>query len=153
MTAPRAGRGPAGKERTLPYTLEQTERELAEEDILVLPTPLRSHRCLALQDGRIVGVDPARFGTEAELRTALIHEQAHFDSGTFYLPYSPYQLKCQAEYRTDKAAILKNIPYAELAARLRRGDTLPELAEYFCVTEAFVQKAYELYRAMGRRFE
>lgn len=136
----------------MPYTLEQTERELDEQDILVLPAPLRTHRCLALQNGRIVGVDPARFGTAAELRTALIHEQAHFDSGTFYLPYSPYQLKCQAEYRADKAAILKNIPYAELAARLRRGDTLPELAEYFCVTEAFVQKAYAFYRESGCDF-
>lgn len=134
------------------YTLEQTERELDEEDILVLPVPMRANSCLALQNGRIVGVDPAHFGTEAELRTALIHEQAHFSSGTFYLPYSPYQLKCQAEYRTDKAAILKNLPYAELAACLRRGDTLPEIAEHFCVTERFVQKAYELYRALGYPF-
>ena len=137
----------------MPYTLEDTERELDAEDILVLPTPLRAHRCLALQQGRIVGVDPARFGTSAELRTALIHEQAHFDGGTFYLPYSPYQLKCQAEYRADKAAILKNLPYAELAARLRAGDTLPELAEHFCVTEAFVQKAYAYYRAQGLAFD
>lgn len=136
----------------MPYTLCDTERELEAEDILVLATPMRSHRCLALEKGRIVGVDPRRFGTEAELRTALIHEQAHFSSGAFYLPYSPYQVRAQAEHRADKAAILKNIPYEELALRLRQGDTLSELAEHFCVTAAFIQKAYDLYCEMGYVF-
>lgn len=136
----------------MPNTLAETERELEEEGICVLSCALRANRCLALANGRIVGVDPRRFGTEAELRTALIHEDGHFASGAFYLPYSPYQLKCQAEYRADKAAILKYLPYAELAARLRRGDTLAEVAEHFCVTEAFVRKACALYRALGYPF-
>ena len=35
---------------------------------------------------------------------------------------------------------LKHIPYPELAARLRRGDTLADAAEYFCVTEEDVYK-------------
>lgn len=135
-----------------PYNLETTRAELAAEDIAVLDCPLRAHRCLALQNGRIVGVDPTRFDTEAELRTALIHEDGHFASGAFYLPYSAYQLKCQAEHRADKAAILKYIPYQELADRMRRGDTLSELADYFCVTERFIEKAYWAYRAMGYGF-
>lgn len=138
--------------RRQPYSLDETCRALEAAGITVLDTPLRGHRCLALANGRIVGVDPSRFQNTAELRTALIHEQAHFDSGAFYLPDSPYQLKAQAEHRADKTAVLHNIPYAELAARLRRGDTLPELAEYFCVTEAFVYKAYLLYREMGYPF-
>ena len=40
----------------------------------------------------------------------------------------------------------------ELAARLRRGDTLADAAEYFCVTEDFLRKAYALYRDMGYSF-
>ena len=102
--------------------------------------------------GRIVGINTARFDSSAEVRTALIHEDGHFASGAFYLPYSPYQLKAQAEYRADKAAVLKHIPYPELAARLRRGDTLADAAEYFCVTEDFLCKAYALYRDMGYSF-
>ena len=43
-------------------------------------------------------------------------------------------------------------PYPELAARLRRGDTLADAAEYFCVTEDFLRKAYALYRDMGYDF-
>ena len=122
------------------------------EDITVAECPLRSMRCLSLQNGRIVGINTARFDSSAEVRTALIHEDGHFASGAFYLPYSPYQLKAQAEYRADKAAVLKHIPYPELAARLRRGDTLADAAEYFCVTEDFLRKAYALYRDMGYSF-
>ena len=38
------------------------------------------------------------------------------------------------------------------SARLRRGDTLADVAEYFCVTEDFLRKAYALYREMGYSF-
>ena len=121
------------------YTLAATLDEMDREGITVAECPLRSMRCLSLQNGRIVGINTARFDSSAEVRTALIHEDGHFASGAFYLPYSPYQLKAQAEYRADKAAVLKHIPY-------------PELAEYFCVTEDFLRKAYALYRDMGYSF-
>ena len=134
------------------YDLESTVAELEREDICVLDCPLRANRCLALADGRLVGVDTRRFDTQAELRTALIHEDGHFASGAFYTAYSPYQLKAQAEHRADKAAVLKYLPDRELAARLRAGDTPAEAAEYFCVTEAFLRKACEMYRAMGKTF-
>ena len=111
------------------YTLAATLDEMDREGITVAECPLRSMRCLSLQNGRIVGINTARFDSSAEVRTALIHEDGHFASGAFYLPYSPYQLKAQAEYRADKAAVLKHIPYPEFAARLRRGDTLADAAE------------------------
>ena len=136
----------------MPYDLDSTVAELEREDIVVLDCPLRANRCLALANGRMVGVDSRRFGTQAELRTALIHEDGHFASGAFYTAYSPYQLKAQAEHRADKAAVLKYLPYEELSVRLLAGDTLSEAAEYFCVTEDFLRKACELYRNMGKTF-
>ena len=149
---PLAGPALAGGARMFKYTLAATLDEMDREGITVAECPLRSMRCLSLQNGRIVGINTARFDSSAEVRTALIHEDGHFASGAFYLPYSPYQLKAQAEYRADKAAVLKHIPYPELAARLRRGDTLADAAEYFCVTEDFLRKAYALYRDMGYDF-
>lgn len=136
----------------MPYDLDSTVAELEREDICVLDCPLQANRCLALANGRLVGVDTRRFDTQAELRTALIHEDGHFASGAFYTAYSPYQLKAQAEHRADKAAVLKYLPYEELAARLRAGDTPAEAAEYFCVTEDFLRKACEMYRNMGKPF-
>ena len=147
-----AGPALAGGARLFKYTLAATLDEMDRDGITVAECPLRSMRCLSLQNGRIVGINTARFDSSAEVRTALIHEDGHFASGAFYLPYSPYQLKAQAEYRADKAAVLKHIPYPELAARLRRGDTLADAAEYFCVTEDFLRKAYALYRDMGYSF-
>lgn len=135
------------------HSLKGTLTEMTREGITVAECPLKGSRCLALQTGRLVGVNTARFENTAELHTALIHEDGHFASGAFYLPYSPYQLKAQAEYRADKAAILKHIPYPELAARLRAGDSPAEAAEYFCVTEEYLCKAYELYRELGYRFD
>lgn len=134
------------------HSLKGTLKEMTREGITVAECPLKGSRCLALQNGRLVGVNTARFDSTAELHTALIHEDGHFASGAFYLPYSPYQLKEQAEYRADKAAILKHIPYAELAARLRSGDSPAEAAEYFCVTEDYLRKAYALYRELGYDF-
>ena len=93
------------------HSLKGTLTEMTREGITVAECPLKGSRCLALQNGRLVGVNTARFENTAELHTALIHEDGHFASGAFYLPYSPYQLKAQAEYRADKAAILKHIPY------------------------------------------
>lgn len=134
------------------HTVNATLTEMEREGITVADCPLRSMTCLSLQNGRIVGVNRAAFDTAAELRTALIHEDGHFASGAFYLPYSSYQLRAQAEYRADKAAICKHIPYPELSARLRRGDSMAEAAEYFCVTEEFLRKACALYREMGYDF-
>ena len=70
----------------------------------------------------------------------------------YALPFFAERAHCGHQHRADKAAVLKHIPYPELAARLRRGDTLADAAEYFCVTEDFLRKAYALYRDMGYSF-
>ena len=56
------------------YTLAATLDEMDREGITVAECPLRSMRCLSLQNGRIVGINTARFDSSAEVRTALIHE-------------------------------------------------------------------------------
>ena len=123
----------------MPYDLDSTVAELEREDICVLDCPLRANRCLALANGRLVGVDSRRFDTQAELRTALIHEDGHFASGAFYTAYSPYQLKAQAERRADKAAVLKYLPYEELAARLGRGFPRRGGGVFLCDRGVFAQ--------------
>ena len=112
------------------YTLAATLDEMDREGITVAECPLRSMRCLSLQNGRIVGINTARFDSSAEVRTALIHEDGHFASGAFYLPYSPYQLKAQAEYRADKAAVLKHRTGCPRPAS-RRPDA-PDPCRYQC---------------------
>lgn len=119
--------------------------ELEAENITI--TDCRLHnKALCLEDGRIIGVDSSQFETEADLCTAIIHEGGHFISGAFYKPFSPYQIKEQAEYRADKAAILRFVPLARLKASLDQGRDLSDIAEEFSVTEEFILKAYLFYK-------
>ena len=120
--------------------------DLEREDILVISTPLKENKSVCMERGKIIAFDPQRFETNIELRTVLIHEGGHFESGAFYNSYSPYQIKAQAEYKADRSAILRYIPYEEMAEQLLNGLELWELAEYFGVTEEYCLKAYLFYK-------
>ena len=75
-------------------------------------------------------------------------------SGAFYMPFSPYQEKAQAEYRADKAAILKRIPLPALVEEMRCGFSVWEIAEHFNVEPSFIWRAYTIYRDnLGVNFE
>lgn len=113
------------------YTLAATLDEMDREGITVAECPLRSMRCLSLQNGRIVGINTARFDSSAEVRTALIHEDGHFASGAFYLPYSPYQLKAQAEYRPTKPPCSSTSPTPNLPPACAAATPLPTLPNTF----------------------
>ena len=91
-------------------------------------------------------MDSARFESQQEQATALIHEAGHFLSGAFYTPYSPYQVRAQAEYRADKAATLQYIPLCDLVEEMRCGFSVWEIAEHFNVTPEFIWRAYTIYR-------
>lgn len=119
-------------------------QDLEAQGITVFSCPLQGNKSIASMDG-FIGIDPARFDTQAEEATALIHEEGHFTSGAFYTPYSPYQLRAQAEYRADRAASLKRVPLAELVEQLRAGGSVFEISEHFNVTPAFLLRAYMIY--------
>ena len=52
------------------YTLAATLDEMDREGITVAECPLRSMRCLSLQNGRIVGINTARFDSSADAGVA-----------------------------------------------------------------------------------
>lgn len=134
------------------HSLDRTRRSMKHRGIAIVPCKLQNNVCLSLENGRIVGVDESRLLTEAEKNTVLIHEDGHFISKAFYKPFSVYQIKAQAEYRANKAAMLKYIPYQELLGMMRRGVPLWDIAEHFCVTPECIQKAYDFYKDLGYTF-
>lgn len=135
-------------------SIEAIRADLSAAGVTVVDCPLCENSCLSLADGALVAVDTSRFETQAGEVTALIHEEGHFVSGAFYTPYSPYQLRAQAEYRADKAAVLKHIPLDDLAEEMRCGFSLWEIAEHFNVEPSFVWRAYTIYRDnMGVDFQ
>ena len=120
--------------------------DLEAAGVAVVDCRLRGSKCLSMADGALVAVDTSRFVSQREETTALIHEEGHFSSGAFYVPYSPYQVRAQAEYRADKAAALKRVPPDELARQIRRGASVWEIAEHFGVLPSFIWRAYTIYR-------
>lgn len=59
---------------------------------------LKANTAIAFMDNFLV-IDRSRCKTTAKERTVLAHEAGHYLSGAFYLAYSPYEIKEQAENR------------------------------------------------------
>lgn len=93
-----------------------------------------------------IGVDKSKMENRQELNTCLAHELGHCMTGSFYNIHSKFDLREKHEYRANKWAIQKFVPFDKLLAAFRMGITeLWELAEHFGVTEDFIKKAYVLY--------
>lgn len=79
------------------------------------------------------------------------HELGHCMTGSFYNLYSPFDLRSQHEFRANKWAIQKLIPFSALVRAGKDGcRERYEFAEYFDVSEAFIQKAVDYHASMGK---
>lgn len=95
-----------------------------------------------------IAIDPFTLIDSSEEAVLLAHELGHCVTGSFYNRYSEFDVIAKHEHRADKWAIKKLIPEDELNAAFKHGIVEPwDLAEYFNVTEDFIIKAVEFYRA------
>lgn len=93
-----------------------------------------------------IGIDPFQIETEAEERVHLAHELGHCETGSFYSPYSPLNVRGRQECRADRWAASKLVPPLELKKAISLGIVeLWELADYFDVTEEFMEKTMQIY--------
>lgn len=122
-----------------------------EEHIPVYSFDLPQTHSLSLMnnDGSCaVAIDPFGLNSTKDETIRLAHELGHCITGSFYNRYSNFDIKEKSEYKANKWAIKKLIPKDELQAAFEQGYTEPwTLAEYFNVTEEFVIKAVNYYRA------
>lgn len=134
-------------------TLEKVYSDLSDRRVDVFYCPLGCNVSIASADGYI-GVDVDRLDTSAKVCDVMMHESGHFISGAFYNPDASYDIRSRAEYRADKAAFLRYIPYAELARVLTDDCTACAVAaEHFGVSLKTVEKAYYFYKnVQGRSF-
>lgn len=79
------------------------------------------------------------------------HELGHCMTGSFYNLYSPFDLRSRHEFRANKWAIKKILPFSALVRAGRSGcRERYEFAEYFGVSEAFIQKAIDYHASTGK---
>lgn len=139
-------------------SLASLYRICAKKGITVLNFPLKETTSVSLagDDGQCyIGIDYSGLESESEERVHLAHEVGHCVTGAFYNRHSTFDLIAKHENRADKWAIKKLLPFDEMKAAMQKGYTNPwELAEYFGVTEVFIQKAFAYYsEALGLDFK
>lgn len=97
-----------------------------------------------LRDGSHTAVflDFSQIRTTRLLRGVCAHELSHLESGALHRPCSPYDLAQRSEYRANRHFAQQYLSVRELKKAFRLGFTEPwELAEYFDLPEADIQKA------------
>ena len=98
------------------------------------------------EDVCYIGINPFMLQSEAEEKVKLAHELGHCETGAFYNRYALCDIREKHERKADKWAIKKLIPEDELKQALKFCRNRFELAEFFGVTEDFMQKALDYYR-------
>lgn len=104
---------------------------------------------ISVQDdaGDFVLMDYGLIASGAKERTHLAHELGHCETGSFYNRYSDLDVRQKHEKRADKWAIKQLIPKDRLDQAVAEGYTdLWQLAEYFDVSEDFMNKAVCWYK-------
>ena len=82
----------------------------------------------------------------------LTHEKWHYKLGAFYRHDAPYEQRCRAEAQVNRAALQELVPKCRLAALLRQGLSVSEVAETLDVPEAQIWEAWRFYRDTDDRF-
>lgn len=124
--------------------------DIAEEDgIDIIDVSLDSHLALSVNDNGhcTIALDSAGM-TTAEEKTTLAHEMGHCEKNAFYDESATVEEKRICEGKADRWAIENLIPLADILEAYKAGITNRwELAEYFGVTEEFMEKALQKYTA------
>ncbi len=108
--------------------------------------PVTKSVCIKHGGKYYIAIDPSQASTNAAERVCLAHELGHCQTDSFYNIYAPLDNRAKHERRADIWAINKLIPRAELVKAIKKGHReISELAEYFSVTEEFMQKALQIY--------
>ena len=122
--------------------------EASASGIEVAWFPLTIEQSMAIQfeETYAIALDPGKISSKAEANTLLAHELGHCKTGSFYNPYAKLDIRAKHENKADKWAITHLIPFAKLRSAISAGCTeLWALAEYFEVTEEFMDKAIHWY--------
>ena len=118
------------------------------QDIDIDWLPLSSLDALSIEhkEQYAIVLDPNKIESSADENTKLAHELGHCLYGGFYSSTTPLYTREKHEYKANVWAVKFLVPWDELHEVIHNGITEPwELAEYFSVTEAFINLALEYY--------
>ena len=95
-----------------------------------------------------IGLDSSLFGINEKIHLA--HEVGHCVTGSMYNLYAPLDNRAKHELRADRWAIKKLVPFNDLRTAIKKGiRECWELAEFFNVTDEFMNNALKFYFNQG----
>lgn len=107
---------------------------------------------IELNNRYAIFLDPFRVRSIPEMKRILAHELGHCATGCTHKVSSPLDLIEKHEYKANRWAIERYIPFEELQTAVRHGYTERwQLAEYFDLPEPFIQKALSYYFSACQR--
>lgn len=118
------------------------------QDIDIDWLPLSSLDALSIEhkEQYAIVLDPNKIESSADENTKLAHELGHCLYGGFYSSTTPLYTREKHEYKANVWAVKFLVPWDELREAVHNGITAPwELAEYFSVTETFIELALEYF--------
>lgn len=129
--------------------IQELYKSAAEFDIPVLALEIPESGSMSLQTEHrcYIGMDYHVLEDEASERIHLAHELGHCVTGSFYNQWAALDVRQKHENRANRWAYRKLIPQDKLETAIKKGITAPwELADYFGVTEPFLQEAVRYYQ-------
>ncbi len=79
------------------------------------------------------------------------HEMGHCMTESFYEGYSPFELRAKHENKANEWATNEIVPFSELCEAVKEGcREVWELAEYFSVSNSFMEKAIRIHALNGK---
>lgn len=91
-------------------------------------------------------VDDKQITSQTDENTVLLQELGHYSAGAYYRSTSPFELIEKMEYKADKTAWEKFIPYKKVLALMEIGfTTVTDLAEYFNIDASYMARCIFYY--------
>ena len=129
-------------------TLSAVYNDVRSENILLIPYPIGFTDAATLEmEGRYaIFLDFDQFPTVADYTAALAHEMGHCATGATHKVSSPYDLVSRHEYRANRWAYERYLPFSHLQSLMAQGYTEPwQLAEITDLPESLIRQAITYY--------
>jgi hypothetical protein len=122
--------------------------DIKKQNIYLFPYDVGPEKSVTLEMNQKYAIfaDFFRMGSIAEIKKTLAHEIGHCATGCTHKVCSSLDLVQKHEYKANRWAIERYLPFNNLNAAIIDGYSEPwQLAEYFDLPEDFINKAVDYY--------
>lgn len=128
--------------------------DINKQNIYLFPYNIGSKKSVTIEMNckYAIFADFFQMGSIAEIKKALAHEIGHCATGCTHKVSSPLDLIAKHEYKANRWAIERYMPFEELQLAIAQGYTEKwQLAEYFDFPEEFIKKTLNYYFIIKER--